>query len=186
MKKKTKIWLISIIAIIVILILITITSYNSLVQSQTTATKAWANVEVTYQRRADLIPNLVQTVQGYATHEKSTLTEIANLRSQYQSAKTPAELQATDIKFNIALRAVAEAYPDLKANQNFLALQDELAGTENRIAVARRDYNEAANSYNLSIRTFPKLIFANIFGFTKRDLFQATETAKTAPSVSFN
>jgi LemA protein len=158
---------------------------------------AWAQVENVYQRRADLIPNLVNTVKGYAKHEKQTLTEVVEARAKATSINIdPSNLNAGAINnFMKAqeglssalsrLMVVVERYPELKANENFLALQSQLEGTENRIATERRRFNEAAKRFNVSIRRFPNNIFAGIFGFEKKPYFKAKEGAENAPEVSF-
>lgn len=172
-------------------------NYNSLVEQQEGVDKAWSEVENQYQRRSDLIPNLVATVKGYAAHEENTLTAVVEARANASSVTIQAE-ELTDenlARFQQAqdalsqgigrLMAVAEAYPDLKANENFQELQAQLEGTENRIAVARRNYNEAAQQYNAEIRKFPTLIYAGWFGFNKKPYFQAAAGADQAPVVEF-
>ena len=157
----------------------------------------WANVETQYQRRADLIPNLVNTVKGYAAHEKTTLEEVVKARSEATSVKidptniTPEQMkqyQAAQGSVSSALGRllmVAENYPELKANENFLELQSQLEGTENRINVARKDFNDAAKEYNVSIRRFPKSIIAGMFGFEKKTYFEAEAGSEKAPDVQF-
>ena len=147
-------------------------SYNGLVSTQESVEKAWGNVESQYQRRADLIPNLVETVKGYAKHEQETFEKVIEARANVGSALS-------------RLIAVAENYPDLKANQNFLDLQSQLEGTENRITVARNDFNEEARKYNTQRRTFPTNIIASIFNFGDKPYFQAQEGADKAPKVDF-
>lgn len=193
MKKST----IIVLAVIAILVFWVITSYNGLVTSEENVNSQWANVETQYQRRADLIPNLVNTVKGYAKHEKETLEGVIAARSQATQIKvdskdlTPeklAEYQKAQGAVTSALGkllAITENYPDLKANQNFLELQAQLEGTENRITVARKNFNDAAQAYNTSIRRFPKSIFASMFGFDKRPYFDAEEGADKAPKVEF-
>jgi LemA protein len=189
----------AIVVIVVMLFIVMIIAgmYNSLVQVDVSTGKAWGNVQTAYQRRADLIPNLVATVQGAKTFEQQTQTQIAALRSQagqvqqqVQTATTPGELQtaANDMSGIVSrLLVIVEAYPDLKSNQNFLALQDELAGTENRIKYERDNYNTAAQSYQLAVRSFPTNILAGMFGFSvdKWRMFQADASAQTAPKVNF-
>ncbi len=172
-------------------------SYNGLVSSQESVEKAWGNVENQYQRRADLIPNLVETVKGYAKHEQETLEGVIEARANATKVTidptnmTPEDLQkyqAAQGEVGSALSrliAVAENYPDLKANQNFLDLQSQLEGTENRITVARNDFNEAARTYNTQRRTFPTNIIASIFNFGDKPYFQAQEGADKAPKVDF-
>ncbi|WP_321424426.1 LemA family protein [uncultured Bacteroides sp.] len=184
-------------AVIVLLILLGSGSYNSMVDKQEGVTKAWSNVENQYQRRSDLIPNLVNTVKGYATHEKSTLEGVVAARSKATQITidpdklTPEKLQAYqkaqgDVTTALGkLLAITENYPDLKANQNFLELQAQLEGTENRIAVERGRFNELAKEYNAYIRKFPRNIFAGMFGFEKKPYFEAEAGAEKAPKVEF-
>ena len=182
------IWIgIGIFAILIIFYIIA--AYNSLVTLDHTTDNKWADVETQYQRRVDLLPNLVNTVKGYAAHETELFTEITQLRSQWAAAKgNVGEQIATANRMDGAigrLLLVAENYPDLKASQNFLALQDELAGTENRISVARQRYNEAVKNINVKTKTFPSNMIANMFGFTERDYFEAKEGAEDVPTVEF-
>ena len=172
-------------------------SYNSMVTMDEGVQTAWSQVENVYQRRADLIPNLVSTVKGYATHEQSTLEGVIEARSKATQITvdadnlTPealAKYQKAQGELGAALGkllAITESYPDLKANQNFLELQSQLEGTENRIAVERQKYNEAARMYNTTIRQFPKNIIAGMFGFEKKPYFEAQEGANVAPKVEF-
>ena len=177
--------------------------YNGLVKEQENVEKAWGNVENQYQRRADLIDNLVETVKGYAKHEQETLEGVVNARANATKVTNEIDVSnmtAEDLKkfqeaqnqvkseFDSALGrliAISESYPDLKANQNFLELQGQLEGTENRIAVARNNFNEAAQTYNTKRRTFPTSIIAGIFGFGDKPYFQAQEGADKAPKVDF-
>ena len=194
MKKVTIIILVAVVAIIAFW---AISGYNSLVSMDENVSNQWANVETQYQRRADLIPNLVNTVKGYAAHEKETLEGVIAARSQATQIKvaptdlTPeklAEYQKAQGQLATALGkllAITENYPDLKANQNFLELQAQLEGTENRINVARKNFNDAAKAYNTAIRRFPKNILAGMFGFDKRAYFEAAEGAEQAPQVQF-
>ena len=151
---------------------------------------AWAQVDVVLQRRADLIPNLVQTVKGFAVHEEQVFSEIAQARSALIGARTPSEKIAANGALDSALSrllVVVENYPQLKSNENFLRLQDELAGTENRIAVERRRYNDSVQDYNTFIATFPNSVIAGMAGFTRNDAyFKTDEGARTAPKVNFN
>lgn len=172
-------------------------SYNTMVEKQEATSSQWGQVQNAYQRRADLIPNLVATVKGYATHEEQTLTEVVNARAKATQITVSADdLSEENIKkyqeaqgqLSAALGKllmVQEQYPDLKANQNFLALQDELAGTENRIAVERNKYNEVVKDYNQYIRKFPQTIWAGWFGFNQKGYFEAEAGSQTAPKVLF-
>lgn len=162
--------------------------YNGVVAKDEACNKAWGNVESTLQRRFDLIPNLVNTVKGYAEHEKGLLEEITRLRSQWGEAKNPEAKAGVASLLEGALgrlMVVVENYPDLKANQNFIALQDELAGTENRINVERQRYNESVQTYNVAIRQMPTALVARLAGFAARTPFEAAPGAETAPTVQF-
>ncbi|HBA83892.1 MAG TPA: LemA family protein [Verrucomicrobia bacterium] len=161
---------------------------NQFVQLDENANAAWANVDTVLQRRYDLIPNLVNTVKGFAAQEKGVLEEVTRLRSQWGEAKTVDQRAEAATQMEGALgrlMVVVERYPDLKSNQNFLALQDELAGTENRISVERRRYNDAIREYNTAIRRFPASIFAGFFDFNRRNPFEAGDAARVAPTVQF-
>jgi LemA protein len=163
-------------------------TYNSLVTLDEETKKAYAQVDVVLQRRFDLIPNLVETVKGYAAHEKEVLMGVTEARSRVGSAQNIGERVGAQNELSSALArllVVVENYPQLKADQNFLALQDELAGTENRISVERRRYNEAATEYNKRIRKVPANIIAGMFGFERAVLLEAPEGAQTAPKVEF-
>ncbi len=186
---------------ILVLLVATVTlsscSYNSIVEMEEGVTAQWAQVENSYQRRADLIPNLVSTVKGYAAHEQETLTGViearakataVNINADNLTAENLAQFQAAQDGLSQALSKLmvsVERYPELKANENFLDLQAQLEGTENRISVERRKFNEAAQTYNTTIRKFPKNITAMIFGFDKRDYFKAQQGADNAPKVEF-
>lgn len=195
--KKSMIILLAVVAVIAILVISSISTYNGLVTMDENVNGQWANVETQYQRRADLIPNLVNTVKGYASHEKETLEGVVEARSKATQIKveandlTPAKLaeyqkaQGAVTSALGKLLAITESYPDLKANQNFLELQAQLEGTENRINVARKNFNDAAQSYNTTIRKFPKSIFAGMFGFEKKAYFEAEEGTEKAPKVEF-
>lgn len=164
-------------------------SHNRIVTLDENINSSWAQVETVLQRRYDLIPNLVNTVKGFAKQEQTVLTEVTRLRSQWGEAKTQAEKAQTATAIEGALgrlMVVVEKYPELKSNQNFLALQDELTGTENRVAVERRRYNEAIREYNTLIRRIPNSLVARLFGFKKREAyFQAEQGAAKAPKVEF-
>lgn len=172
-------------------------NYNSLVEKQQKVEQSWAQVENQYQRRSDLIPNLVNTVKGYTTHESETLEKVTEARAKATSItinasdlneETMAKYQAAQSELSSALKsllAVTEAYPDLKANENFLALQSQLEGTENRISTERRRYTEAVMDYNTSIKKFPTNIYAGWFGFDPMPQFKAEEGAQKAPEVKF-
>lgn len=163
-------------------------SYNGLVSANEQVTGQWSQVENQLQRRNDLIPNLVNTVKGYAAHETQVYADVANARAKLAGARNVSDASAASGELDGALSrllAIAENYPDLKSNTNFLQLQDELAGTENRIAVARRDYNQSVQTFNAKIKSFPTNILAGMFGFTDRDYFKADEGAKTVPQVKF-
>ena len=183
--------------VIGLIVLVAWSGYNKLVNLEEGVKSQWANVENVYQRRADLIPNLVNTVKGYAAHEQETLTEVINARSKATGISIdPDKLDVASIqKFQAAqgsigsalskLMVVVERYPDLKANQNFLELQAQLEGTENRIAVERRKYNEAARMFNSKIRRFPTVLFNKIYGFEAKGYFEAMEGADVVPEVAF-
>ncbi len=188
--KKT--WII--IGIIVLVALLfggsCVSKYNRIVTLDENVDTSWAQVENVLQRRNDLIPNLVNTVKGYAEHERKVFTDVTEARAKVGQAKTvPQKVQANN-QLSAALSRlllVVERYPDLKANQNFLALQDELAGTENRIAVERKRYNDAVRAYNTFVRKFPNNLIAGMFGYTRENVyFKAEEGAKEVPEVKFN
>lgn len=195
--KKT--WIVlAVIAVILLLAYSSVkNSYNNMVTMQEGVTAQWSQVENVYQRRADLIPNLVNTVKGYADFEKETLTQVIEARAKATSVNVnPEKLDEQSLKnfqnaqSNLSsalsrLMVVVEKYPDLKANQNFLDLQAQLEGTENRITVERQKFNQSAQSYNTFIRTFPKNIFAGMFGFEKKAYFEAEKGAEKAPEVKF-
>lgn len=194
--KKNKGLIITIVVIALVAIW-GISSYNGLVSMDENVSNQWANVETQYQRRSDLIPNLVNTVKGYAKHESETLESVMAARSQATQVKidpsncTPQQLAAYqkaqgDVTTALGkLLAITENYPDLKANQNFLELQSQLEGTENRINVARKEFNDTAKKYNTSLRRFPRNIIASMFGFEKRNYFEAEAGAEKAPKVEF-
>jgi LemA protein len=163
-------------------------TYNKIVVAEQGADGAWAQVENNLQRRGDLVPNLVETVKGYASHEKEVFENVAEARSRLAGATTPQEAAAANSGMTSALGrllAIAENYPELKANENFIRLQDELAGTENRLAVARRDYNEQVRQLNTLMIRFPANMVAGLFGKKPRAFFEADTDKKTAPKVNF-
>lgn len=190
---KKWIW-IGVVAVVAIFFYVT---YNGFVNKEEGVNAAWSNVETQYQRRSDLIPNLVNTVKGYAAHESQTLASVTEARAKATSINlsagelTPerlAQFQQAQADVRTALGrliAVAESYPDLKANQNFIELQSQLEGTENRIAVARKDFNDAARKYNVAVRRFPSNLVAALFGFDQKPYFEAAEGTETAPQVEF-
>jgi LemA protein len=185
------------VAIAAIFTMTSCSTYNGMVTKEEAVKSAWSNVETQYQRRADLIPNLVSTVKGYASHEESTLKEVVEARAKATSINLSlddlspeklAEYQKAQSAVSSALGrliAVSENYPDLKANQNFLELQAQLEGTENRITVARKEFNDATQEYNVSVRKFPANLVAMIFGFDQKAYFEADATASAAPKVEF-
>ena len=190
---KKWIW-IGAVAVVVIFFYAT---YNGFVNKEEGLKGAWADVETQYQRRADLIPNLVSTVKGYAAHETQTLNDVTEARARATSINlsaddlTPeklAQFQQAQAQVRSALGrliAVSESYPDLKANQNFLELQAQLEGTENRIAVARKDFNDMARTYNVAVRRFPANLVAGMFGFEQKPYFESSEGSEAAPQVTF-
>jgi LemA protein len=186
---NSKIWLWALLGFVAIFVLMLIGSYNGLMAANVSIDSSWAQVENQLQRRYDLIPNLVNTVKGYAKHEAGVLEEVTRLRSQWGEAKdTPSKVKAANEMESALgrLMVVIEKYPDLKANEGFLKLQDELAGTENRIAVERMRYNDDVRTYNLKVQSFPSNLMAGIMGFKPKDAyFKAKEEAKEPPKVEF-
>ena len=194
---KTNKVLIAIVVVIVLLVGCGSSQYNGMVKAEEGLTTAWSNVETQYQRRADLIPNLVNTVKGYAAHEEGTFKELVEARAKAtQITVDPTQLTPEKMKeFQAAqgqlsaalgkLLAIQENYPELKANENFLELQAQLEGTENRINESRRIYNQRVEEYNLKVRSCPANVFGGIFGFTSKTKFEAEEAAKQAPKVEF-
>ena len=194
MKNKSLLIVVGVVALIAGYFVVT---YNSLAKASQEVAAAWANVETQYQRRSDLIPNLVNTVKGYAAHESQTLESVVAARAEATSINidgsnmTPAQLaQYAEAQSKVTsalgrLIAVAEGYPELKANQDFLELQSQLEGTENRIAVERKRYNDVVMSFNNKIVTFPRNVIAGMFGFTTKDFFAALQQAEQAPEVVF-
>ena len=193
--KNKSLWII--LGVVAVVLIWGVSSYNGLVTKDEGVSAAWANVESVYQRRADLIPNLVNTVKGYAAHESETLMEVTEARTKSTSitvdpsTATPEQMEAwmkAQDEVGAALGrliAISENYPDLKANQNFLDLQKQLEGTENRIATERMKYNEKVRDYNAKLRSFPTNIIAGMFGFEKRVMFESTQGAEVAPVVEF-
>ena len=180
--------LVSILMVIVLAIGSVFGFYNGMVSARENVDSKWSQVDNQLQRRSDLIPNLVNTVKGYAAHEKEVFQSVSDARVKMAGARSVSDKLAANTELNSALSrllAVAENYPQLKADQNFRQLQDELSGTENRIAVARKDYNDAVQSYNTKIKSLPYSLFAGVLGFTARDYFQVEETARTVPKVQF-
>ena len=181
--------LIAIIGIVAILGLSAVGTYNGLVTSREAVTTEAANIDTYLQRRADLIPNLVNTVKGFTNHENEIIDKITSARENLLKANTTEEKLAANNELTKdlnALMVIVENYPDIKSSENFIALQDELSGTENRIATARKDYNEAAKSYNTKLQSFPTNIIAGMFNFEKVDYFEADESSKDVPVVDFS
>lgn len=182
----TVIWIV--VAILVLFALYVVVAYNGLVRRRNVIEGAWSQIDVQLQRRYDLIPNLVETVKGYAEHERGVFDEVTRARADAINAQGPAQQARAENVVTNALKslfAVAEAYPDLKANQNFLALQEELSGTEGRIADARQFHNDAVQGYNTKIQSFPSNLVARSFKFTEREYFEADDTSRGPVSVQF-
>ena len=192
MNKRLKPWHIILIVVAVLAVALvgyTVKSYNGLVTLKQEVTQKESDIQTTLQRRADLIPNLVTTVKGYASHEESIMKEVSDARAALVGANNTGAQLAANEQMTSALNrllAIAENYPDLKANTNFIQLQDELSGTENRITQARRAYNDAVKTYNTKIQRFPTSLIAGIFNFEAFDYFQANEGAQEVPSVNFD
>lgn len=191
MKKNTQILLGvlgAIVLLVVIFVGIGISSYNGLVDAQTQVQTKASDIQTVLQRRNDLIPNLVSTVKGYATHEETVFKEVADAQAKLAGATTVQDQGAASGELTNALNhllAITVNYPDLKANQSFIALQDQIEGSENRISVARQDYNAAVQTYNAKVRRFPSSIIAGMYGFKTEQSFQASDSAQSAPTVSF-
>ena len=182
------IWLIVLLVIVLLLVLAAVALYNRLVRLRNRVDNAWAQIEVQLKRRHDLIPNLVETVKGYAAHERGTFEAVTQARAAAQGARTPAEAGQAEGILSQALGrlfAVAEAYPELQADENFRQLQSELAETENRIAVSRQVYNDTVLTYHNAIQTFPGVVIAGPFGFAKREFFETDQAERDAPQVEF-
>lgn len=185
--KKHGVW-IAIGAIVLLLAVLFFTSYNGFVNKEEDVDQAYAQIETQLQRRQDLIPNLVNTVKGYASQEKEVIESVSDARAKLAGADSVAEQADADGELSTALSrllVVVENYPDLKSNQNFQQLADELAGTENRLAVARKEYNETVSNYNRSVKRLPGSIVASLFGFDEKAYFKASEGAEEVPSVDF-
>jgi LemA protein len=182
-------FLIIVLVVLAVLVLAGILLYNGLIRRRNQVENAWAQIDVQLKRRLDLIPNLVETVKAYAAHEKETLDAVIKARNQAMAApSTPAAQGAADTQLSGALRqlfALSEAYPDLKANQNFLALQEELTATEGRVAYARQFYNDSVLTYNTKLDQFPTVFFARALKFSRREYFEADESARQAPKIQF-
>ena len=180
--------LIIILVIVVVLVLVGLALYNGLITKRNRVENAWSQIDVQLKRRHDLIPNLVETVKGYAAHERGTLDAVVQARNAAMSASTPVAAAQAENQITGALRqlfALSEAYPDLKANQNFLSLQEELSATEGRVAYARQFYNDAVLTYNTGIQKFPASVIAGRMGFKQREYFEAEEGSRDAPTVQF-
>ena len=187
-KTRKSIWVIGAVLVVLVLLMGGCSTYNKLVSKQQAVKNEFSNVDVQLQRRADLIPNLVNTVKGYAKHEEQVFSDIADARSRLLNAKTVDEKADANAQVSSALGrllVLAENYPNLKADQQFLRLQDELSGTENRIAVARRDYNAKVLDYNTTRQRFPTVVFAGVLGFGPAEEFKADPGSREAPKVDF-
>lgn len=186
--KKSTVLLVGVATIIGIFLIMSVSMYNKFVQAEETIDGQWAQVENQLQRRFDLVPNLVNTVEGYMQHEREIFENIASARSAYSSATTVEEQSAANDSLSASLSellVIVENYPTLKADVQFTRLMDELAGTENRLSVARKDYNDAVQSYNSDVRRFPGNVVASVFGFEKRDYFKIEEGVAENPTVDF-
>ncbi len=182
-------WLfIIVLVVVVVLAIYLISAYNGLIRRRNQIENAWSQIDVQLKRRVDLIPNLVETVKGYAAHEQETLDAVIRARNASVAASTPGQQAQAENALTGTLRqlfALGEAYPDLKANQNFLALQEELTATEGRVAYARQFYNDSVLAYNNKLQQFPTMYFARMLHFERREYFEADEAARSAPDVSF-
>jgi LemA protein len=182
-------WLAIVIVIIILLVIVyLVAAYNGLIRRRNQIENAWSQIDVQLKRRHDLIPNLVETVKGYAEHEKSTLDAVIQARNAAVAAPTPSATAAAEGQLTGALRqvfALGEAYPDLKANQNFLALQEELSATEGRVAYARQFYNDSVLEYNNKLQQFPTVYYAKMLHFQRREYFETDEGARETPAVDF-
>ena len=181
------IWII--LGIVVVLVLLVIGVYNGLVRSRMQTREAWSQIDVQLKRRNDLLPNLIETVKGYAKYERDTLARVTQLRQQVAQAASPAEAMAASDALSrqvAGIFAVAENYPDLKANTNFMQLQEELTNTENKISYARQLYNSVVSNYNVKLETFPTNVIAGMFGFKQAEFLQVPEEEKAVPKVDFS
>lgn len=183
-----KIWTIGVIGVLVVLIGFFALEYNGIQSKSVAVDTSWSQVENQMQRRSDLIPNLVNTVKGFTTHEDNVIKSVTDARAKMAGAQTPVQKDEANTELNSALSRlmmVVENYPDLKSSQHYSELMSQLEGTENRITVARKNYNKSVQEYNLSVKTFPGNVFANLYGFTEKPLFTADEKAKEVPKVEF-
>jgi LemA protein len=182
-------WLAIVIVVLILLVIVyLVAAYNGLIRRRNQIENAWSQIDVQLKRRHDLIPNLVETVKGYAAHEKSTLDAVIQARNAAVAAPTPSATAVAEGQLTGALRqlfALGEAYPDLKANQNFLALQEELSATEGRVAYARQFYNDSVLEYNNKLQQFPTVYYAKILNFERREYFETDEAARETPAVEF-
>jgi LemA protein len=182
-------WLIIIVvAVVALLVIYLITAYNGLIRRRNQIENAWSQIDVQLKRRHDLIPNLVETVKGYAAHERETLDAVITARNAAVAAPSPSTQAAAEGQLMGSLRqlfALGEAYPDLKANQNFLALQEELSATEGKVAYARQFYNDSVLEYNNKLQQFPTMYFAKMLKFERREYFETDEAARSVPTVEF-
>ena len=186
--KKGTIIILSVVAVVILAVAMLGGSYNSLVSKEEKVDKEFSNISVQLERRADLIPNLVNTVKGYAKHETEIVEKVTTARENLLKANSAEEKSEANKELTNAIDAlmvIVENYPDLKANQNFIQLSDELAGTENRIATSRRDYNEAVTDYNKTVKKFPTNLLANMFGFEEKEYFEVSEGKTEVPEVEF-
>lgn len=191
MKGKNSLFIVIGVIVLVILLIVgsAVGKYNSIVSSEEKVTASLSDIDTQLQRRADLIPNLVNTVKGYMKHEEKVIESVTDAREKLNSASSLEDKEKANKELSNAIKqlyVIVENYPDLKANTNFIALQDEIAGSENRVAVARKNYNDAVNTYNSMIKRFPDNIIASMFGFEKKEYYEADEESKDVPNVSFD
>lgn len=191
MKGKNSLFIVIGVIVLVILLIVgsAVGKYNSIVSSEEKVTASLSDIDTQLQRRADLIPNLVNTVKGYMKHEEKVIESVTDAREKLNSASSLEDKGKANKELSNAINqlyVIVENYPDLKANTNFIALQDEIAGSENRVAVARKNYNDAVNTYNSMIKRFPDNIIASMFGFEKKEYYEADEESKDVPNVSFD